>query len=511
VAPCGGGRARRGGARPGRAGWAWDRRPRFDGATLRGEGPESDLGQEVIGARSLVRREDPYRVLAPICAESGMWCGNGRSTHPPTAFLLALPLAAFPWRVAYAVWGFAMLATLAVASRALGAPWPLAAAIAPLSLVWPPVAWSLGQVTPIWLLGIALGWRYRRRAAAAGVAALTKLLPALVAFRSSCAAAGAFSRASHSSPPSRSRCWRRSTHRRSAAISRRAAARDATRSVDPTMRRSCPRPGCASIAGATGLSYVVAAVDVGTTLRVRVTATNAGGSSVAASAPTAGVTNPAGSFYDSTVVDPGCGGCLVGVDAAGTLSARIQGGADGVDTAYGLRDFGGTTGLTGRVYVRTLLGLAAGQTLSQNLAVLQVRDASNALVYELYLTPSRMLTLWSPVAALRSVSINQSTGVVAPNNGTSTIRVEVSALANSSLTVRVNDVDRFTIDNLTGATTGNQRYLRAGIDHYDEHQHRPWACQAHAATGGGVEIMPWLRSFTAVARAFSFATARRRR
>ena len=116
------------------------------------------------------------------------------------------------------------------------------------------------------------------------------------------------------------------------------------------------------------------------------------------------------------------------MDGDGTLTARIQGGADNLDTAYGVKDFG-QGGLTGRVYVRTLLGLAAGQVLHANLAVFQARDVANALVYELYVDPSRVLRLWSPSTGLRSAHINLSTGVVVPNDGTSTIRVEVSALA----------------------------------------------------------------------------------
>jgi hypothetical protein len=45
--------------------------------------------------------------------------------------------------------------------------------------------------------------------------------------------------------------------------------------------------GCADIAGATGASYTLVAADVGSTLRVSVTGSNAGGSSPALSAPTA--------------------------------------------------------------------------------------------------------------------------------------------------------------------------------------------------------------------------------
>src|SRR5207253_7410260 len=106
-----------------------------------------------------------------------------RSTHPPTAFVLVLPVAWLPWKAAAAAWGVLMLMTIAGAWWALGVSAELAAALAPLTLVWPPAAWSLGQLTPLWLLGLALAWRWRARpalaGAAVGIASLSKLLPAL--------------------------------------------------------------------------------------------------------------------------------------------------------------------------------------------------------------------------------------------------------------------------------------------------------------------------------------------
>jgi len=56
--------------------------------------------------------------------------------------------------------------------------------------------------------------------------------------------------------------------------------------------RRCNRAGngCSNIAGATAQTYIVRGVDVGDTLRVRVTARNGDGSNQAASAPTAAVT-----------------------------------------------------------------------------------------------------------------------------------------------------------------------------------------------------------------------------
>jgi len=240
--------------------------------------------------------------------------------------------------------------------------------------------------------------------------------------------------------------------------------------------RRCDTGGaaCANISGATQSTYTLASADVGSTLRVRVTATNGGGSASADSAQTAVVTSaPSGvpPGFTSVFTDPGCGGCTVSTISNG-LRATIAGAANGSDTAYGVQDFGGPGGLAGRVYVRDLVALAQGQTLSSNLALLQVRDNADALVYELYAGSDRVLRLWSPAGGLRSSSLNLSTGVLVPNNGSS-LRVEVSALASSSVIVRVDGVDRITVNGLAGATTGNQRYLRAGVDHYDGGSSQP--------------------------------------
>jgi len=161
-----------------------------------------------------------------------------------------------------------------------------------------------------------------------------------------------------------------------------------------------------------------------------------------------------------------CSSCAVTVDGS-SLYADVQGGQDGLDTAYGLKDFGGTTGWSSRTYIRDEIRLETGKQLGANLSVFQLRDVNNALIYELYLGADRTLRLWSPAGGLRSVALNATTNVVIPNDGTTVRRVEVSALRNDSIVVRVDGSDRVNVSGLSGATTGNARYLRAGIDHYD--------------------------------------------
>jgi hypothetical protein len=155
-------------------------------ALLRGDGPRADVVQDVVGARALIHRSNAYPVLGPAARRIGLdWNLNAVSTHPPTAFLFALPLAWLRWRSVSAVWAWLMVSCLTVAVWALGARWSTALVVGPLLLLWPPAAWSLAQLTPIVFLGQSLAWRWSRnhvRAAGAsiGLAALTKLLPGLL-------------------------------------------------------------------------------------------------------------------------------------------------------------------------------------------------------------------------------------------------------------------------------------------------------------------------------------------
>jgi hypothetical protein len=161
-----------------------------------------------------------------------------------------------------------------------------------------------------------------------------------------------------------------------------------------------------------------------------------------------------------------CGSCSLTANGS-ALSARITGGRDGLDTAYGLKDFGGSAGWSSRSYVRDAVRLDAGQQLGSNLSIFQLRDVNNAAIYELYLGPDRTLRLWSPPGGLRAAALNVNSGIAVANDSSTFRRIEVSALRNDSVVVRVDGVDRISVSGLSGATTGNARYLRAGIDHYD--------------------------------------------
>src|SRR5919205_119718 len=140
--------------KPGKAGGI-----RTAAAQLRGSGPPIDLVQDYVGARDLARGRDAYGLLTQEYASVGLtWPVPHRSTHPPTAFLLVLPVAWLPWKAGAAIWMVLMLLALAAAYWAFGARAGPALALAPLTLVWPPGGWSMGQLTPLWLLGIAIAW-----------------------------------------------------------------------------------------------------------------------------------------------------------------------------------------------------------------------------------------------------------------------------------------------------------------------------------------------------------------
>jgi hypothetical protein len=182
-------------------------------------------------------------------------------------------------------------------------------------------------------------------------------------------------------------------------------------------------------------------------------------------ARTSVATPPTNDVYTTSFADSGCFICTTTI-VGNELEARIFGGADNRDTAYRQRDFAGAGGWGGRVWTRAVVRLPDFQSIPSNLYILQARDAAN-VVWELYARSDRSLRLRSPAGGLRSTAIDASTGVTVPFSGGVGQRLEVSALRNDSVEVRVDGTTRLTLGGLAGATTGNPRYLRAGIDRMD--------------------------------------------
>jgi hypothetical protein len=154
--------------------------------TFQGVGPNGDISQDMLGARRMLQGGEAYPIYGPALAEIGL---PGQviphaSTHPPTAFLFGLPFADLNWSEAAPRWAIWAMAAFIVSWRAVGLGWSAAFALAGWGLLWPPLASSTGSLTPLWLLGQALAWRWRGvpalAGAALGVAAFTKFLPALL-------------------------------------------------------------------------------------------------------------------------------------------------------------------------------------------------------------------------------------------------------------------------------------------------------------------------------------------
>jgi hypothetical protein len=165
------------------------------------------------------------------------------------------------------------------------------------------------------------------------------------------------------------------------------------------------------------------------------------------------------------VTDAACASCLVTMRKAG-VQAAIAGGGDPLDTAYGLKDFGGEDGWAGATWARTLLGLAPDQVLTGDLTVFEMRDVTDQLVYQLNVSSEDgTLHLASPAGGLAGQAIDASTGVVVPNDGRRLL-VEVSALKNDSVVILIDGVRTISLNGFSGATTGDMRYLRAGIERY---------------------------------------------
>jgi hypothetical protein len=193
----------------------------------------------------------------------------------------------------------------------------------------------------------------------------------------------------------------------------------------------------------------------------------------------------------ASVTDPGCGACAVSTSrGSGDVDATIGGGLDSADTAYGLADFGGSSGWSGRVWTRDVIALASSTALRGNIAVLQQRDVSDKLVWEIYVDGSnRQISLWSPAGGLGSSALNRSTGIAMDGQSH---RVGVSALPNDSVVVRVDGQDRITLTGLSGSTSGKLRLLRVGIDHYDTSTSSERITISH--TDVGVSTLGWLGS-----------------
>jgi hypothetical protein len=166
--------------------WVYSDTIKYGATTLKGEMPFSDFAAMVVGFRALYHRTDPYPRLSEAFKELGIdWPVGHGSNHPPTSYLLAAPVALMPWPVASAVWAWMMLCLIVFSFRFYGLSWKMSLGLMPLTMLWPPASASLGQVTIVWMFGIALAYHFRKHrqfwsGASLGLASLSKYMPALL-------------------------------------------------------------------------------------------------------------------------------------------------------------------------------------------------------------------------------------------------------------------------------------------------------------------------------------------
>lgn len=143
----------------------------------------NDLTQDIYGAHGLIVRGALYAPPDWAYHQAHPEQYVGMSTHPPTAFLFLIPFAPLSLTAAEQLWAWSTLLAVLVAAWAYGVPARRLPLLVPLVL-WPPVLVAVGQFPPLWLLGLALAWRVRRRPTAAGAwiawAALAKIVPLIV-------------------------------------------------------------------------------------------------------------------------------------------------------------------------------------------------------------------------------------------------------------------------------------------------------------------------------------------
>jgi hypothetical protein len=153
---------------------------------LKFQANDGDIAQDMLGFRALVWRQDPYPILGPAFLQQlGInWNVPCASTHPPTAFLLAAPVAFFPWKIASGLWAYLMVIGIFASYRLYGFSWKYAVGLTPITLLWPPAALSLGQITVPILFLLALGYRLRKRpffcGMAIGLSFVIKFFPGLL-------------------------------------------------------------------------------------------------------------------------------------------------------------------------------------------------------------------------------------------------------------------------------------------------------------------------------------------
>ena len=143
------------------------------GSMLAGNGGWTDIGWEVASAIGLLRSDysayDSLEVLHPLVGMDVIFVDLSSHSHPPMSIPLGIPLGFIDYGWWLSFWVIAAVMMIALAMRALRVPPHIAYPLAIVVALSVPGKWGLVSTYPLAALLVALAWRYRERAVAAGV------------------------------------------------------------------------------------------------------------------------------------------------------------------------------------------------------------------------------------------------------------------------------------------------------------------------------------------------------
>jgi len=144
------------------------------GSMLAGNGGWTDIGWEVASAIGLIRGDysayDSLEVLHPLVGMDVVFVDLSSHSHPPMSIPLGIPLGFIDYGWWLSFWVIAAVMMIALSMRALSVSAHVAYPLALVISLSVPGKWGLVSTYPVAALLVAMAWRYRNRAVAAGVA-----------------------------------------------------------------------------------------------------------------------------------------------------------------------------------------------------------------------------------------------------------------------------------------------------------------------------------------------------
>lgn len=140
---------------------------------LAGNGGWTDIGWEVASAIGLIRSDysayDSLEALHPLVGMDVTFVDLSSNSHPPMSIPLGIPLGFIEYGWWLSFWVIAAFMMVALSMRALSVPAHIAYPLALVISLSVPGKWGLVSTYPLAALLVAMAWRYRQKAVAAGV------------------------------------------------------------------------------------------------------------------------------------------------------------------------------------------------------------------------------------------------------------------------------------------------------------------------------------------------------